>query len=79
MTEKIPEYLGRERKMIARFRCGNEKRENRYWMEGEERRYRMCYEERETIKNLWKECSEMRKRERKKWGEILNGDGGGIR
>jgi hypothetical protein len=35
--------------------------------------------ERETIKNLWKECSEMRKRERKKWGEILNGDGGGIR
>jgi hypothetical protein len=47
MTEKIPEYLGRERKMIARFRCGNEKRENRYWMEGEERRYRMCYEERE--------------------------------
>jgi hypothetical protein len=31
MTEEIPEYLGkgsaRERKMIARFRCGNEERD----------------------------------------------------
>jgi hypothetical protein len=47
MAEEIPEYLGREcareRKMMARFRCGNEERENRYWMEGEERRRRMCY------------------------------------
>jgi hypothetical protein len=35
MTEKIPEYLGienaRERKMMARFSCGNEERENMYW------------------------------------------------
>jgi hypothetical protein len=34
MTEEIPEYLGREsareRKMMARFTCGNEERENRY-------------------------------------------------
>jgi hypothetical protein len=29
------------------FRCEKEERENRYWMEGEERRWRMCYEERE--------------------------------
>jgi hypothetical protein len=37
MTEEIPEYLGKERrkKMMARFRCGNEQRENRNWMEGE--------------------------------------------
>jgi hypothetical protein len=45
MTEEIPEYLGREsakeRKMMARFRCGNEERENRYWTEEEERRCRM--------------------------------------
>jgi hypothetical protein len=37
MTEEIPQYLGgesaRERKMMARFRCENEERENRYWME----------------------------------------------
>jgi hypothetical protein len=52
MTEEIPEYLerksARERKMMPRFTCGNEERENRYWMEGEERRCRMCYEGRQT-------------------------------
>ncbi|KAJ3621596.1 hypothetical protein MTP99_003712 [Tenebrio molitor] len=56
MTEEIPEYLGREsakeRKMMARFRCGNEERENRYWVEREERRCRVCYEERETIEHM---------------------------
>jgi hypothetical protein len=34
MTEGIPEFLGREsareRKMMARFRCRNKERENRY-------------------------------------------------
>jgi hypothetical protein len=49
MTEEIPEYLGREsaRERKMTFICGNGKIENRYWSEGEERRYRMCYEERE--------------------------------
>jgi hypothetical protein len=83
MTGKIPEYRGREsakeRKMKARFRCGNEERENRYWVEGEERRCRMCYEERETIEHMWNGCREMRKKERKKWGEILNEDAREIR
>jgi hypothetical protein len=51
--------------MMARFRCGNEERENRYWMEGEERRRRMCYGERER---------KMRKRERER-GKILNEEG----
>jgi hypothetical protein len=59
--EEIPEYLGREnarkRKMMTRFRCGNEERENRYWTEGEERRCRMCYDERETIEPMWNGCS----------------------
>jgi hypothetical protein len=79
MTEEIPEYLGREsareRKMMARFRCGNKERENRYWMEGEEIRSRMCYEEREAIEHMWNGSSEMREREGKERGEILNGRG----
>jgi hypothetical protein len=62
MTGEFPEYLGREsareRKMTARFRCGNEERENRYWTEGEERRCKMCYEEREST--VWNGCSEPR-------------------
>ncbi|KAH0816889.1 hypothetical protein GEV33_005903 [Tenebrio molitor] len=45
VTEDVPVYLGREstkeRKMMARFRCGNEERENKYWMEEEERLCRM--------------------------------------
>jgi hypothetical protein len=36
----------KERKMMARFRWGNEEKENRYWTE---RRCRMSYEERETM------------------------------
>jgi hypothetical protein len=66
-TDK-PEYLGREiareRKMMVRFRCGNEERESRYWTEGGERRCRMCYEGRETIEYMWNRCSKMRKREK---------------
>jgi hypothetical protein len=30
-----------------------EERENRCWMGGEERRCRMCYEEKETIEHMW--------------------------
>jgi hypothetical protein len=65
MTEEIPEYLGREsakeRKMMATFRCGNEERENRYWMEGEERRCRMFHEKKERQSRNG--CSEMRQKE----------------
>jgi hypothetical protein len=35
-------------------------------MEGEERRCRMCYEERKTIEHMWNECNEMREREEEK-------------
>jgi hypothetical protein len=74
MTEETPEYLGRESKR-NRFRYVNEDRENRYWMKGEERRCRMCYEEREIIEQKWNGCSEMREER----GEILNEGGKFIR
>jgi hypothetical protein len=48
-------------------------------MEGEERRCRMCNEERETTENMWKGRSEMGERERKERGEILGEDGRKIR
>jgi hypothetical protein len=50
IAEEIPEYLflwresAKERKIMARLRCGNEERENKYWTEGEEKRCRMCHE-----------------------------------
>jgi hypothetical protein len=69
----------RERKMMARFRCGNKDRENTYWKEGEKRRCRMCYEEKETIEHMWNECSKIRERRRKQRGEIPNEDERDIR
>ncbi|KAJ3620949.1 hypothetical protein MTP99_003131 [Tenebrio molitor] len=73
MTEEIAEYLGREsarkRKIMARFKCGDEERDNRYWMGGEERRCRMCYEERETIEHVWNKCSEIKERKGKEQNE----------
>jgi hypothetical protein len=48
-------------------------------MEGKERRCRICYEEREAMEHMWNGCSEMRDKERKERGEILNGDGREIR
>jgi hypothetical protein len=48
-------------------------------MEGEERRCRMCHEEKKTIEHIGNGCSEMRERERKERGELLNEDGRKIR
>jgi hypothetical protein len=70
-------YLGRESakesKMMARFRRGKDERENRCWMELEERRCRMCYKERETIEHMWSGCSEMRERNGEKYGMKTEG------
>jgi hypothetical protein len=41
MTEEIPEQLGRERECKIKKKCGNEERENGYWIGGDERRCRM--------------------------------------
>lgn len=40
------EYKGRDQVMIARFRCGNEELENKYWKEDEDWICRICKEER---------------------------------
>ncbi|KAH0816691.1 hypothetical protein GEV33_006099 [Tenebrio molitor] len=51
ITEELPKYLGREsrkeRVIIARFRCGNEERENKYWNEDRIRVCRIIERERE--------------------------------
>jgi hypothetical protein len=41
-----------KKKMMGRFRCGNEERKQ--VLDGRRgRRCRMCYEERQTIKHMW--------------------------
>jgi hypothetical protein len=62
MTEEIPDYLGKERvhereKWWRDTDVGTRREETgMYWMEGKERRCRMCYEERETIEHMWNGC-----------------------
>jgi hypothetical protein len=67
ITEELPKYLGREsrkeRVITARFRCGNEKRENKYWKEDRNRVCKMCGEKKETIEHLLNECVELRERD----------------
>jgi hypothetical protein len=81
ITEELPKYLGREsrkeRVIIARFRCGNEERENKYWNEDRIRVCRMCGEKKETIEHLLNECIELRERDESR-EEMLNEDGRGI-
>ncbi|KAH0820494.1 hypothetical protein GEV33_002297 [Tenebrio molitor] len=67
----------KERVIIARFRCGNEERENKYWKEDRTRVCRMCGEKKETIEHLLNECLELREGEESR-EEILNEDGKGI-
>ena len=80
ISENIPRYLEREsvkeKRMIARYRCGNEERENKFWLKDEERMCRLCMKKKETLEHLLKECGGMRedKRERK---DILNERGDG--
>jgi hypothetical protein len=81
ITGELPKYLGREsrkeRVIIARFRCGNEERENKYWNEDRTRVCRMCGEKKETIEHLLNECVELGEGDESR-EEILNEDGRGI-
>jgi hypothetical protein len=69
------DHLGREsrkeRVIIARFRCGNEERENKYWNEDWIRVCRMCGEKNECVELTHRERDESRE-------EKLNKDGRGI-
>ncbi|KAJ3656822.1 hypothetical protein Zmor_015867 [Zophobas morio] len=67
ITKTIPKYLDREsakeKKIIARFRCGNEERNNKFWVSEGERMCRMCGEGRETIERMMHDCEESKGRE----------------
>jgi len=79
----IPEYIrrcgrkeGKKMVRIARWRCGNEERGNKYWLKEEERKCRLCRKEREEVEHLKREC-EYVKDKRSRWIEVLNEDGRG--
>jgi len=42
---------------MARFKLGNEMRKGRYWEEEERRKCRLCGNEEESWKHVWKRCT----------------------
>ena len=43
---------------IAKIRCGNLERANRYWLKEEDRSCRICKKERETFEHIVLECKD---------------------
>lgn len=55
MENGLPYLRGEKsakKKMIARFICGSEKRENEYWKKEDLRKCKICGEGRETIEHM---------------------------
>lgn len=67
------EYGGRDQSLVARFRCGNEERANRFWRKTEENNCRICGKGEETIEHLINECEEMKEEEDLSRRSILKG------
>jgi len=64
-----PRYLStemkmRDRKTLARFRCGNEIREKEFWKTEEERVCRLCRKKGESMWHVLKECDRTKQEER---------------
>ena len=45
---------------FVRFRCGNEESKNKFWLEEEERKCRVCDDKRETLVHMLKEYEGLR-------------------
>lgn len=82
IKEEKPEYLKRrmkmkDRKMVARFRCGNEVREREFWKEEEEKMCRVCRKEKESLWHVIRECEGTRQEEELE--VVLGEEGKGLR
>lgn len=62
--------------IIARFRCSNEEKANRFWIKGEERRCRICHKEEETLEHVLNEYSWTTNKVEKR--DLLKDHGSGI-
>ncbi|KAJ3649171.1 hypothetical protein Zmor_020927 [Zophobas morio] len=63
----------KEKRMLAKFRCGNEEKENNFWMDQTDRRCRICWREGETIEHMLQGCEGLRQSEESR-EEVLNED-----
>lgn len=79
---KTPAYLEGNRKKeevrtIARFRVGNEERNNKFWEEDEKKKCRICYLGKETLDHLRGICAGMEVIEEER-NILLGEDGAGL-
>ncbi|KAJ3666862.1 hypothetical protein Zmor_002290 [Zophobas morio] len=49
VKDEVPKYIEREsikeKRMMARFRCGNDEKENNFWMDETDTRCRICWKD----------------------------------
>ena len=79
--EKLPKYLeGRmkwkDRRILTRFRCGNEIKAREYWKEEGEKRCRLCKRNEEDQRHVIEECEITGGT--KDIGKVLNETGEGL-
>ena len=79
--EKWPKYLeGRmkwkDRRMLTRFRCGNETKAREYWKEEEEKRCKLCKRKEKDLRHVIEECETTGGP--KDIGKVLNEAGKGL-
>ncbi|KAJ3652136.1 hypothetical protein Zmor_018127 [Zophobas morio] len=67
VKDEVPKYTEREsikeERMIVKFWCGNEEKENNFWMDETDRRCRICWREGETIEHMLEGCEGLRESE----------------
>ena len=66
----------KDRKISARFRCGNETKAREYWKEEREKRCRLCKRNEENPRHVIEECEIMGGP--KDIGKVLNETGEGL-
>ena len=66
----------KDRRILARFRCGNETKAREYWKEEEEKRYRLCKRKEEDLRHVIEKCEITG--EPKDMGKTLNETGEGL-
>lgn len=79
--EEKPKYLSgnrkyKDRRLIARYRCGNESKTKEYWKGKEDKICRVCGKEEEGIAHVIKECETTKTTEEIK--EVLGSNGQGL-
>ncbi|KAJ3656884.1 hypothetical protein Zmor_015929 [Zophobas morio] len=81
VKDEVPKYTRREsikeKRLMARFRCGNEEEENNFWMDETDRRCRICWREGETIEHMLEGCEGLRESKESR-EEVLNEDERGL-